>query len=120
MKRNSTKPTQLSKSPPKGWPSEEIIKEAERKMKGGLASKLLAVGAGPVALVKQELCEHFIRYRQVEEISQRELAKRLGVTESRVSEILHYHHEQFTIDRLLELLHRVKPDLRMKFFVKAA
>jgi predicted XRE-type DNA-binding protein len=119
MKKTAKKPTRTSKTPPKGWPSEEIIKEAERKMKGGLASKLLSRAAGPVERAKHELCEHFIRYRRDEEISQRELAKRLEVTESRVSEILHYHHQQFTIDRLLELLHRVKPEVTVKLLVKA-
>ncbi|MBX7231669.1 MAG: helix-turn-helix domain-containing protein [Bdellovibrionales bacterium] len=114
MKKATRKPTKTSKTPPKGWPSEEIITEAERKMKGGLASKLISPDAGPVERAKHELCELFIRYRRDEEITQRELAKRLEVTENRVSEILHYHHEQFTIDRLLELLHRVKPGITVK------
>lgn len=114
MKKDAKKPTKISKTPPKGWPSEEIIKEAERKMKGGLATKLLSPDAGPVERAKHELCEHFIRYRRDQEINQRELARRLEVTENRVSEILHYHHEQFTIDRLLELLNRIKPGITLK------
>ncbi len=120
MKKAAKKPNKTSKAPPKGWPSEEIFRAAERKMKGRLATKLLSSDSGPVERAKHELCEHFIRYCQHEEINQRELSKRLQVTESRVSEILHYHHEQFTIDRLLELLHRVKPEVTVKFLVKAA
>ncbi len=104
----------VSKTPPPGWPSEEEFKEAERKMRGQLATKVLPRDAGPVEIAKQKLCEHFIRYLQSEKITQRELAKRLEVTENRVSEILHYHHEQFTIDRLLELLSRVKPGITVK------
>ena len=111
MKKAVKKPTKTSATPPKGWPSDDIIKEAERKMKGSLATKLLSKNAGPVERTKHELCEHFIRYRRDEEITQRELAKRLDVTENRVSEILHYHHESFTIDRLLELLSRLKPGI---------
>jgi len=36
------------------------------------------------------------------------------VTENRVSEILHYHHESFTIDRLLDLLCRLKPGISLR------
>jgi predicted XRE-type DNA-binding protein len=114
MKKSVKKPTQTSATPPKSWPSEKILKEAERRMKGKLASKLLSDDAGPVERAKHQLCAHFIRYRRDEAITQRELAKRLGVTESRVSEILHYHHEQFTIDRLLDLLNRIKPGVNLK------
>ncbi|WP_374001689.1 XRE family transcriptional regulator [Bdellovibrio bacteriovorus] len=47
-------------------------------------------------------------------ITQREMAERLGVTESRVSEILHYHIERFTIDKLLELLAKIRPDVKIQ------
>ncbi len=114
MKKTAKKPNKTSARPPKGWPSEEILKEAEKRMKGKLATKLLSDDAGPVERAKHQLCAHLISYRRDEEITQRELAKRLEVTESRVSEILHYHHEQFTIDRLLELLNRVKPGITLK------
>lgn len=114
MKKAAKKPTKTSKMPPKGWPTEKTLEEAERKMKGRLATHLLSREAGPVERAKHELCEHFIRYHKEQKISQRELAKRLNVTESRVSEILHYHHEQFTIDRLLELLYKVNPKVTLK------
>ncbi len=114
MRKVAKKPNKSSATPPKGWPSEEILKEAEKRMKGKLASKFLADEAGPVERAKYQLCAHFISYLRDEGITQRELAKRLEVTESRVSEILHYHHEQFTIDRLLELLNRIKPGVSLR------
>lgn len=104
----------VSKTPPPGWPNEEVFKEAKRKMRGQLATKALPSNASPVDVAKQRLCQHFIRYLQSHKITQRELAKRLDVTENRVSEILHYHHEQFTIDRLLVLLSRIKPGITVK------
>lgn len=100
--------TKLSKTPPPGWPSEAIWKKAERKMKKSLATKILPANASLVEKTKQRLCEQFIRYIREHKITQRELAKRLDVTENRISEILHYHHEHFTIDRLIELLSRIK------------
>ncbi len=113
MKKNK-RPTKTSKVPPKGWPSDETIKEAERKLKNTMATKTLSPRAGPVEQTKHVLCEQFIYYQIIEEITQRELAKRLEVTENRVSEILHYQHQHFTIDRLLELLSRLKPGVTLK------
>lgn len=120
MKRNTKNIAKKSKTPPNDWPSEEILEEAKRKLKGRLATQLLALEAGPVERAKHELCEHFVRYLRQEKINQRELAKRLDVTENRVSEILHYHHKHFTIDRLMELLHRVHPNVTVKFLTKAS
>ncbi|MDG0817625.1 XRE family transcriptional regulator [Bdellovibrio svalbardensis] len=114
MKKVSKKPSKISKAPPPGWPSEEVVKEFEKKTRKSLVTKLLPPNPGLVEYTKQTLCEHFIRYRRDENITQRELAKRLDVTENRVSEILHYHHQTFTIDRLIELLSRIKPDVRIK------
>lgn len=114
MKKPTKKPTKTSATPPTGWPSKNILKEAERKLKNVRPTKLLPKNVGPVERTKHELCENFIRYRKEQNISQRELANRLDVTENRVSEILHYHHESFTIDRLLDLLSRLKPGISLR------
>jgi predicted XRE-type DNA-binding protein len=108
------KPIKVSKTPPVGWPSEERWRDVERKLSKGLASKVLPANASPVERAKQDICSHFVRYVNASGITQRELARELGVAESRVSEILHYHHARFTIDKLLDLLSRVKPEVRLK------
>jgi predicted XRE-type DNA-binding protein len=108
------KPDRISATPPPGWPSEKTFKEIEKKTKGTLATKLLGPDASPVEKVKQELCAQFIIFRQAEDITQRELARRLDITESRMSEILHYHHKQFTIDRLLGLLTKIRSNVTLK------
>lgn len=115
MKKSKTpRLIRTSKKPPPKWPSKEILEEAERRMRGQIATQILSPNASAVEYVKHKLCEHFIRYLKEENITQREMAKRLDVTESRVSEILHYHHKQFTIDRLLELLSKLKPGITIK------
>lgn len=108
------KPTRVSKNPPPKWPTEDEWKEIEKKLGKGLASKMLPEDAGPVETAKHEICSHFVRYFNAAKITQKEMAQRLEVTESRVSEILHYHHERFTIDKLLDLLARIKPDVKLK------
>ena len=114
MKKNTKRSHKVSKTPPPGWPSEEQWRLVEKKMKKSHSSKVLAPNADPVERTKHELCAQFIRYRREEKITQRELAKRLGVTDSRVSEILHYHHERFTIDKLFSLLTKIRPALSLK------
>ncbi len=114
MKNITKKPLNKSKTPPKGYPTESEWVDIEKDLGKSLPSKMLSANASPVDRTKQEICAHFIKYRIATNITQRELAKRLDVTESRVSELLHYHFERFTIDKLLELLNKIKPDVRLK------
>ena len=103
----------LSKIPPAGWPTEEQWRVIDTKLNKGLPTKLLSKNAGPVARTKHEICSHFVRYFNGAKITQKQMAQKLDVTESRVSEILHYHFERFTIDKLLELLARIRPDIKV-------
>lgn len=113
MKKKRT--VHYSKTPPPGYPTETEWKKIEKELEKSLPSKInLPNNASPVEKTKQELCAHFVRYHLNEKITQRELAKRLDITENRVSEILHYHHDHFTIDRLLDLLSRLKPGIILK------
>jgi predicted XRE-type DNA-binding protein len=48
--------------------------------------------------------------------SQQEAAKKLGLTQSRVSELMHSHFEKFTVDMLMKLLDKL--GRRVEFTVK--
>jgi len=108
------KPSKISRTPPPGWPTESEWVEIDKKLGKSKPTKVLAGDASSVDRAKHELCAHFVRYCQEKDLTQRELAKILGVSESRVSEIVHYHHGRFTIDKLLELLNIIKPKLKFK------
>lgn len=112
MKKNN-KSFRLNKSPSR-WPSEAQLKVLSKSLGHGLTSKMLPENATPVQKIKQDLCAQFVRYMSENQITQRALAQKLEVTESRVSEILHYHHERFTIDKLVQLLNRIKPEVKIK------
>ena len=114
LKAKKIKPNKVSKTSPPGWPTEVEWEEIEKKLGKGLASKTLPKDAGPVETAKHEICTHFVRFFRGAKITQKEMAAQLEVTESRVSEILHYHHGRFTIDKLLELLARIKPGVTVK------
>lgn len=106
------KKNRVSRASPRGWPTEKEWSDIERRLAKAKPTKVLPTNASAVDRIKHELCAQFVQYCREKELTQRELAKLLGVTESRVSEIVHYHYGRFTIDKLLELLSIIKPKLK--------
>ena len=102
-----------SETPPPGWPTEKQWKKIEAQFRSNRRAKARA-GTETVLEAKRDLCSHFVRHAKRSKISQRQLASQLDVSESRVSEILHYNVERFTIDKLLELLSKIKPRVKLK------
>ena len=62
---------------------------------------------------KYELCRQFVVYMREHNINQRQLAKLLQVSESRISEIVHYNIGKITLDRLVELHEILDNDITM-------
>ncbi len=91
------------------FPSErelKLIRKQMAKVKGacGLAPDATALDRG-----KYEVCEQILVYMKKKKMSQRELARALDTSETRVSEIVHYRIDKFTLDRLMGYLQIVKP-----------
>ena len=64
--------------------------------------------------IKYKLCEKFVIYKITHKITQRELAEIIGIHESLVSKIVHYHFEEFTVDRLITYLEKISPDFSLE------
>jgi predicted XRE-type DNA-binding protein len=64
-------------------------------------------------LAKYEICQLIARYRREHDLMQKELAERIGVDESRISDILHGKIESFTLDRLVSYGEKIFPSLRI-------
>lgn len=62
---------------------------------------------------KYSLCTEFIIYCNKNELSQVELAKTLEIDPARVSEILKRKIWLFSADRLIDLLEKIKPKLKL-------
>ncbi len=116
MKKSKSKlKVTYSKTPPPGWPTEAEWKLIEADLATKPATRIIPVSEMTVSeLVKKELCAEFIMYKKKNDMKQKELAAILKITESRMSEILHYYFDHYTIDRLLELLIIIKPEARLK------
>lgn len=96
------------------YPSEAALKKMDKKLAKTHGSVNLPPNASPVDALKHELCAEFVRYLMQHKLSQRELARAIGLAEPRVSEILHYRHGRFTIDHLMKYLAKIKPRLRVR------
>lgn len=63
------------------------------------------------------LCEEFVKYLNAGSMKQKELAEKLGIAESLISKIIHYHYDEFTVDRLMRYLSVIYPDFDFRLLV---
>lgn len=95
------------------FPSREQIEKALKILEKVDGSRLLPKNATPTDKLKFELCSRFVVYRRENEISQKNLAEKLGIDPAQVSKILHYHIDGFSVDYLLGLLLKIRPKTRI-------
>ena len=93
------------------FPSEKELARVSKLLKDCLASRPLPKNASVVDKTKFSICEKFVIYKNGHEITQRALAKKIGVDEAIISKILHYHFDEFTVDRLIKYLEEIYPSV---------
>lgn len=96
------------------FPSEKELKLIRKKTKRMRGTEMLPPNASALERTKYDLCKRLLVYMRENELTQRELAKKLGVVESRVSEVLHYRLKKLTLDRLYKYHEILDPDFALK------
>jgi len=96
------------------FPSDGELKIVHRQMAKIKGSKGLSPNASPLDRAKYDVCEQILIYMKKKKMSQRQLAQLLETSETRVSEIVHYRIEKFTLDRLIGFLQMLKPMMTVK------
>lgn len=86
----------------------ELLKDAD----GALA---LPKNATYIERLKYELCKRIIAYVRIHRMTQTELSIKLGVDPARISEIVHYKIQKYTVDTLLAYNHFLDPQFEVKF-----
>jgi len=99
------------------FPSKEELELVQKELDKGPASRPLPKNAPPVDRAKYRLCEKFVIYKNTHQISQKELAKKIGIDEALMSKILRYHFDEFTADRLIKYLNEIYPEVDVKIDV---
>lgn len=99
------------------WPSEEQLRIIRKQSSKSIASRMLPDNAPLVDKIKFSICEEILKYKMKNELTQRQLAEQLGENESLISKVVHYHIDEFTIDRLLKYLNVIYPDVEFKIKV---
>ena len=95
-------------------PSRAEIQRALKKLEN--VEGTLAMPENPTRLEKfrHDIQQEFVRYILKTKISQREMAKIVGVDEGKISKILRNRLDEFSTDRLINLYEKINPKFKLK------
>lgn len=102
------------------WPSKKELEKVLKELEGAPGSRVIPKDAPPVDRTKHSICAQFVIYMQTHKISQQELAEKLGIDKALMSKIVHYHFDEFTIDRLIKYLAILDPKLVVEVKARVA
>jgi len=97
---------------------EKILQEAEDPKNIGQGSWALPRNANALQKAKYELCKQILIYKQDNHLSTTEIAQRINLTDSETKDILHYHIDYFTLDRLITYAERLLTPNEVKIIVE--
>lgn len=93
------------------FPSAKEIREMSELLSEGDATRLLPKNASSAERMKYLICQKIVEYKLAKNLTQRALAEKIGENESLVSKVVHYHIDEFTVDRLLKFLNAIYPNI---------
>lgn len=99
------------------FPGDKELEGARRRLSKGPAAMPLPKNAGPVERLKHNLCAEFVKYKNSKGITQKQLAKELGINETLVSKIVNYNYGKFTVDRLIKYMSALYPNIDITLLV---
>jgi predicted XRE-type DNA-binding protein len=86
-----------------------------------MSSRMLPENASTIEKIKFQLCEQFVAFKlENSHVSQKELAQIIGIHETILCKVLHYHFEKFTIDRLIKILETLYSKKGLEISIKIA
>jgi predicted XRE-type DNA-binding protein len=92
-------------------PSKSELDRMRQKLEKVEPSRGLPANATKTDRLKYELCKQFVVHVNREQISQKELAEKLGIEPARLNEIIKYRIDLFTVDRLLGYAELLNPKI---------
>jgi predicted XRE-type DNA-binding protein len=99
------------------FPDEATLKRVRDKLSdsnylgGNIA---LPAKASETDRAKYQICQIIAQYQREHALLQKDIAARIGVDESRISDILRGKTESFTLDRLIGYAEKLLPGLKLQ------
>lgn len=97
-----------------GMPSRAEMRKVLKKLEKAEGTLAPPENPTPLQKFRFDLQQRFVSYKLQTKISQREMAERLGIDESKVSKILRNRLNEFSTDRLITLYEKINPKLKLK------
>jgi len=116
MKKKQTKKKQAkvtNKKIKRKFPNPNELDRLEDIFLNEESSFMLSPDSTAVEKAKYDVCKHILVFMHSKGLSQRELAKTMGIPETRVSEIVHYKITKFTLDKLLSYYEELNPKVSL-------
>ena len=95
------------------FPSQKELDRMEKVLSKAEGSYILPPDAGAVEKAKYEVCKHILIFMHNKGFTQRQLAKKMSIQETRVSEIVHYKIGKFTLDKLVSYYEKLNPKVSL-------
>ncbi len=98
------------------YPEENDLKEIFEKLSSDnvIGSTVIPKNASEGDKIKYKLCGKIVEYKVAHNLSQKELAERIGLDEPETSRVLHYKIERYSIERLLGYAVLIYPKLTIE------
>jgi predicted XRE-type DNA-binding protein len=96
-----------------GMPPKKELDKMLKKLDKVEPTHGLPPNASKADRLKYELCKQFVMHLNREQISQKDLAEKLGIEPARLNEIVKYRIDLFTVDRLLGYLELLNPEFKV-------
>lgn len=74
----------------------------------------LPANASETDRAKYQLCQLIAKYQREHQLLQKDIAEKIGVDESRISDILRGKIESFSLDRLISYAQKLHPGLKVQ------
>ena|SRR5256885_7062897 len=98
---------------------EKILQEAEDPKNIGQGSWTLPRNATSLQKAKYELCKQILIHKQDKKLSTEEVAERINLSNSETKDILFYHIDYFTLDRLITYAEKLLAPNEVKVIVES-
>ncbi|OFZ24509.1 MAG: hypothetical protein A2381_05465 [Bdellovibrionales bacterium RIFOXYB1_FULL_37_110] len=95
------------------FPNKKELDQMRKKLENAEPVRLLPKDASNVDKLKFSLCKEIIIYLKIHKTTQVELANILEIDPARLSEIVKYKIDLFTVDRLLSLVEKLNPSIKV-------